>query len=151
MFIRNALLGLLIFTITLPAYAQNTIELKKQLVLGQKKLNVMENMSLSENEADAFWPIYDEFQEEIFEIDQQRYQILTQYTKSYKTLTDEQASRILDTMFGIADQRQSVLKRISLTLEETLPAKKVFRYLQIENNMATMEAYSLIEKIPLLE
>ncbi|SEA24642.1 hypothetical protein SAMN05660420_01583 [Desulfuromusa kysingii] len=151
MFLKNVLFGFLILAITLPAYAQNTVELKKQLVLGQKKLNVMENMSLSESDAAAFWPIYDEFQEEIFELDQQRYQILTQYTQNYKTLTDEQADRILDSMFEIKDQRQSVLKRVSLSLEEVLPAKIVFRYLQIENNMATLEAYSLIEKIPLLE
>lgn len=150
--LRNRVLAfLLVSLIALPVYAQSTADLKKQIILDQKKLNVMENMPLAEGDADIFWPIYDEFQEELFELDQLRYQVLAQYAENYKTLTDEQASRIIDSMFDIADQRQSVLKRVSLAMEEVLPSKTIFRYLQVENNMAALEEYNLIKKIPLLE
>lgn len=148
---RTILVALLFAFMPLVAFAQNTDDLKKQIILDQKKLNIMENVPFSDEEAKSFWPIYGEYQEQLFELDVMRSRVVSFYVSNYKSLTDQQATDIMDNMFDLADNRQIVLKQFTLDLEEVLPAKKVFRYLQVENNIAAVEQYNLAKNLPLLE
>jgi hypothetical protein len=135
----------------LVSFAQNVDDLKKQIILGQKKLNVMENVPLTDEEEENFWPIYGEYQEQLFELKVMRSRVLSYYVANYESLTDQQATNIMDNMFDLVDDRQDILKKFTLDLEEVLPAKKVFRYLQVENNIAAVEQYNLAKNLPLLE
>jgi len=80
-----------------------------------------------------------------------RSRVLSYYLSNYESLTDQQAVNIMDNLFDLVDNRQVVLKKFALDLEEFLPAKKVFRYLQVENNIAAVEQYNLAKNLPLLE
>ena len=59
-----------------------------------------------------------------------------------QTLTDDQAAKIVDEYFAILD---TYMKK----LNKGLPAKKVFRYLQVENKLAAIARYELAKAIPL--
>lgn len=148
---RTVLLALLLAIMPLVSFAQNVDDLKKQIILGQKKLNVMENVPLTDEEEENFWPIYGEYQEQLFELKVMRSRVLSYYVANYESLTDQQATNIMDNMFDLVDDRQDILKKFTLDLEEVLPAKKVFRYLQVENNIAAVEQYNLAKNLPLLE
>lgn len=148
---RTILLAILLAIMPLVTFAQDVDDLKKQIILDQKKLNIMQNVPLTDEEEERFWPIYSEYQEQLFELDVMRTRVLSYYVTNYKSLTDQQATDIMDNMFDLADNRQIVLKKFTLDLEEVLPAKKVFRYLQVENNLAAVEQYNLVQKIPLLQ
>ena len=148
---RIILLALLLTIMPLAAFAQDADDLKKQIILDQKKLNIMENVSFSDDEAKSFWPIYGNYQEQLFALDVMRSRVLSYYVTNYKSLTDQQATDIMDNMFELADNRQIVLKKFTLDLEEVLPAKKVFRYLQVEHNIAAIEQYNMAKNLPLLE
>ncbi len=125
--------------------------LKKQIILDKKKLNVMENMQLSSEEARSFWPIYHEYQEQLIDLSFLLTKLFSFYIVSKNSLSNQQASTIMDEMFTISDSRQDVLKRFSLALEDVLPAKRVFHYMLIENNQAVIEQYELLRQIPLPE
>lgn len=149
--IQKALLTILITLMPLIVFADNADDLKKQIILDQKRLNIMENLPLSDDEATNFWPIYSEYQEQLFQLDLKRTSVLSYYVSNYSSLSDEQAIEIMNNMFDLADNRQYIMKKITVDLEEVLPAKKVFRYLQVENNIAAIEQYNLVQKIPLLQ
>ena len=149
--IPTIVLTLFIVLIPLIACAGSTDDLKKQILLDQKKLNIMENVPLSDEEAEHFWPIYSEYQEQLFQLEIKRSQILTYYVTNYKSLSNEQAVDIMNNMFDLSDNRQFIMKKMTIDLEEVLPPKKVFRYLQVENNIAAIEQYNLVQKIPLLQ
>ncbi len=148
---RMILVALLFAFMPLVAFALDADDLKKQIILDQKKLNIMENVPFSDEEAENFWPIYGQYQEQLFELDVMRSRVLSYYVTNYKSLTDQQAIDIMDNMFDLADNRQIVLKKFTLDLEEVLPAKKVFRYMQVENNIAAVEQYNMAKNLPLLE
>jgi hypothetical protein len=132
-------------------FASNADDLKKQIILDQKRLNIMENLPLSDEEATNFWPIYSEYQEQLFNLEFKRAQVLSYYVSNYNSLSEEQAVEIMNNMFDIADSRQYIMKKMTVDLEEVLSAKKVFRYLQVENNIAAIDQYNLVQKIPLLQ
>ena len=149
--IQKTLLTILIVLMPLAVFASNTGDLKKQIILDQKRLNIMENLPLSDKEATIFWPIYSEYQEQLFQLGLKRTNVLSYYVSNYNSLSDEQAIEIMNNMFDLADNRQYIMKKMTVDLEEVLPAKKVFRYLQVENNIAAIEQYNLVQKIPLLQ
>ena len=148
---RTIFVALLFTFMPLVAFAQDANDLKKQIILDQKKLNIMENVPFSDEEAESFWPIYGEYQEQLFELDVMRSRVLSYYVTNYKSLSDQQAIDIMDNMFDLVDNRQIILKKFTLDLEEVLPVKKVFRYMQVENNIAAIEQYNVAKNLPLLE
>ena len=149
--IKIALLVTLCLVLPFSSFADEVSDLKKRIILDQKKLNIMEYMTFSNGEAENFWPLYNEYQERLFRLDLARSEMLSFYVANYRSLTDQQATEMIDGMFDVVDNRQAIMKKLTLSLEEILPAKKVYRYLQVENNIAAIEQYDLVKKIPLLE
>jgi hypothetical protein len=68
-------------------------------------------------------------------------------------LTDEQAKNMIDAYFTLLENRRRLLKdfAFALDVEKVLPVKKIFRYLQIQQNIDAVEQYEISKKIPLLE
>jgi hypothetical protein len=135
----------------LPAVVQagETADLKKKIMFDQKKLIVMENMKFTDDEAKFFWPVFGDLQKELFEIDQRAAKLIVAYAASYQTLTDDQAAKIVDEYFAIHNKRLAILGTYMKKLTKGLPAKKVFRYLQVENKLAAIARYELAKGIPL--
>lgn len=149
--IKTILLSTLFLLSPFLGFAEDAENLKRQITLDQKKLYVMENMPLSDEEAGNFWPVYNEYQERLYDLELMRTNVLSYYVSNYENLTDQQMIEIINNKFDIADNRQLIMKKLTLDLEEVLPVKKVFRYLQVENNIAAMDEYSLAKKVPLME
>ena len=82
-------------------------------------------------------------------VDLMRNGIFSDYATNINLLTDEKAVFIMANLFDIAESRQEILRSFSLELEDVLPAKKVFRYMLIENNISIGQIYSLAKKLPL--
>ena len=131
--------------------ADEADELKKQIMFDQKKLIVMQNMDFSDSEKEFFWPVYESLQNELFQVNQQAAKLIVAYAAAYQTLTDDQAAKIVAEYFDIQEGRTAALKRYMQKLSKGLPAKKVFRYLQVENKLAAVARYELAKEIPLAQ
>lgn len=131
--------------------ADEAADLKKRIMFDQKKLIVMENMEFTGDESNFFWPIYGDLQEELFTVSQQAAKLIVAYAASYQTLTDAQAAKIVDEYFAIQNKRLDILNRYMKKLAKGLPAKKVFRYLQVENKLEAVTRYELAKEIPLAQ
>ena len=126
-------------------------ELKKKLMFDQKKLIVMQNMEFTADEGKFFWPVYDELQEELFQTNQRAAKLIVAYASVYQTLTDDQAAKIVAEYFDIQKSRTAILEGAMQKLDKELPAKKVFRYLQVENKLEAIARYELAKEIPLAQ
>jgi hypothetical protein len=137
----------------LPAFVQadDATELKKKIMFDQKKLIVMQNMEFSEQEGKAFWPVYNEFQEELFQVDQRAAKLIVAYAASYQTLTDDQAAILVGEYLDIQKSRIDLFDKYLIKLSKYLPAKKVFRYMQVENKMEAISRYEISKEIPLAQ
>jgi hypothetical protein len=137
------------------AFAESVNDLKKNIVLDQGKLAVMENLMLSDEESEKFWPIFRQFQENLYNLDTKRFELISFYLQKNKdkSLTDEQAKNMIDAYFTLLENRRRLLKDFAfvLELEKVLPVKKIFRYLQIQQNIDAVEQYEISKKVPLLE
>ncbi len=141
----------------MPAWTQgmssSNMEILREKIKADKKLLVAVNMGLTESEAKGFWPVYDEYQKDLREINQRILGLLTSYEADYrkKTLTDKGAKRLIDEFVSI-EQAEAKLKGSYVPkLNMVLPAKKVARYLQIENKIRAIVKYDLAGGVPLVK
>jgi len=147
--IKTILLTLMLLVAPVLALADEALDLKKKIMFDQKRLVVMENMEFTEEEAAAFWPVYDKHQEELFQINQRGAKLILAYASVYQTLTDEQAVKLVDEYYDIQDDRLTVMKKMAVDVGKVLPGKKAFRYLQVESKLSAIGRYELAKEIPL--
>ena len=118
-----------------------------------KRLLVAENMFLTESEANAFWPIYDAYQQDLDRIYDRISKVIVEYVRAYtdNVLTDEQARALTDQVLDIDEAEASIARTYAVKLDAILPGKKVARYLQIERKIRATLRYELADKIPLVK
>lgn len=140
-----------------PALAQNTatdtnMQILLDKVRADKKLVVAANMDLNEAEGKVFWPIYDAYQKDLQAINDRLGKTILTYADAYNknALTDDLAKRWTNEALAI-DQDELRLRTICASrLNGVLVAKKVARYLQIENKIRAAIRYELATGIPLV-
>jgi hypothetical protein len=127
------------------------MELIIEKVRADKKLFIAENMKLTEGEAKAFWPVYEDYQNELFLIRARTLKLINDYAQAYKKMTDDTAKKLLDEYMTIENLwpklRQTYLPRF----RKALPVVKVVRYYQLENKINAALMYGIAEKIPLIK
>lgn len=149
-------------TLSVPALAQqpapadkpaDNMSILSDKVKADKKLVVAANMDLTEGEAEKFWPVYDEYQKELEKINKQLGGVIADYAKEYNagTLTDDKAKALLDRWLAANEAEAKLPKSSVPKLSNALPAKKVVRYLQMENKIRAIIRFELARQVPLVE
>lgn len=131
----------------------NNKEIVHDKLKADKKLIVSQYMELTESEAKRFWPVYDEYQNDLQKGHERLAALLKSYAADYrgKSLTDDKAKKLLDEW--IALEQEEVKQRSALIPKVTkaLPATKAARYLQIENEYRMLLRYDLAAAVPLAQ
>ena len=131
-----------------PAHTLKSVHEKLE---ADKKSIVTQYMNLSDAEAKAFWPVYDEIQTEQTALAKRTVELLSSYATEMKanTLTDEKAAKLLDDWIKLdqdeAKQRAAAAEKVM----KALPGKKAARYLQIESEYRALRNYDLAATVPL--
>ena len=147
-------LTLLLLAFVGNAVAQDRPADNMQLVLekvkADKKLLVAQNMQLTESEAKAFWPIYDQYQAELFLIRVQSLRLINSYAESYDMMTNSKAKKLLNDFTAIEALRLKLVKAYIPKFQKVLSDVKVARYVQIENKINAGLYFELASRIPLI-
>ncbi len=150
-------IALLVCSVALPVFAQDkpadTMQILREKVRADKKLLVAVNMKLTEKEAEAFWPVYESYQKDLQKINQRIVKGIESYAADYrnKSLTDEKAKRLIEEFVSIERAEAKLKGSYVPKLGKVLPAKKVARYLQIENKIRALVKYDLAAQVPLVQ
>ena len=149
--IKSVILTILLLAIPFLSMAEDSNVLRKKIMMDQKRLIIMDNMELTEAEGQAFWPVYEKHQEELFQVNQRGAKLILAYASAYQTLTDEQAVKLIDEYYDIQDDRLTVMKKMASDVGKVLPGKKAFRYMQVESKLSAIGRYELAKAIPLAQ
>ena len=135
-----------------PATAANR-QILVDKVKADKKLLVAANMELTEQEAAAFWPVYESYQKEITAINGRIESAIRSYAEAYNqgAVPDETAKKLLDDVLDIDADEVDLRKSYVSKFEKVLPAAKVARYYQIERKIRSAVQAELAEAIPLVQ
>jgi NADH dehydrogenase/NADH:ubiquinone oxidoreductase subunit G len=133
--------------------AADNREIVREKVRADKKLLVAANMELSEQEASAFWPVYESYQKDLAVLNQRTLKAIESYAAAYNagTVPDATAKTLLDEALAIEDAEVALRKSYVPKFSKVLPAAKVARYYQIEQKIRAAIKYELANGIPLVQ
>jgi len=145
----------LVLSLSLPLAAQDkpadNMNIVRDAIRAEKKVLVAENMGLTEAEAAAFWPVYEEYQTEMKGIGDRMVKLVENYGATHKVMTDDTAGKLLKEMLAIQADRVKLQEKYLPKFQKVLPMTKVARYYQIENKVRAVIDYDVASQIPLVK
>jgi hypothetical protein len=129
----------------------DNMEVLIEKLRADKKLLIAENMQLSEAEAKAFWPVYNQYQDELFLLRALTVKLINDYGEAYEKMTNDTAKKLLDEYMAIEGLGLKLREAYLPKFRKVLPDVKVLRYYQIENKVDAVLVYELASNIPLIK
>lgn len=90
-------------------------------------------LNLTSAEAEKFWPVYNEFQQQRQQIQAEKLKLIRTFNQGEGTLNDNQISEIGDKLVGTIVRESELAVTFHKKLKEVLPPAKVIRFYQAEN------------------
>jgi len=133
--------------------AANNMEILREKIAADKRLVVATNLTLTESQAQAFWPIYDEYQGGLDGLNDRIENLVVEYAQLYnaRSVTDAASTELLNELLAIEEAEVALKRQYAQRLNGVIPPLQVARYLQIENKIRAVIKYDLAANIPLIE
>jgi hypothetical protein len=148
-------MGLIMSLGAMPAASQEKPSDNMQIVVekirADKKLLVAENLQLTDAEAKSFWPVYKQYQDELFLLRTRTAKLIKDYADAYDTMNNNTAKKLLDEYMTIEALGPKLRQVYLPKFRKALPEVKVVRYYQIENKIQAALIYELAANIPLVK
>ena len=141
-------------TLGLSTFAQNNndyLEYSRSILNAEKKAIVSEAMMLSEEQSKVFWPLYNELNEKLFQVESKTYDLIMDYAENFEKMTDEKADELWTKATSAQEERGKLLSSYYGKFKKVLPAGLVVKYFQVENKIDIMIDAALAMEIPLVE
>jgi hypothetical protein len=139
-----------VFTVAAQEKPSDNMQIVLEKIRADKKLLIAENMQLTEAEAKAFWPVYDQYQDELFLLRSRTAKLIKDYAEADK-MTNDVAKKLLDELMIIEALGPKLRQTYLPKFRKVLPEVKVVRYYQIENKINAALMYELAANIPLMK
>ena len=132
--------------------AEALAEARELLKSGRKDL-VREELHLTESEAAAFWPIYEQYRDDIESVRDRQAKMISTYMEAYwkQELNEELAKHVLDEHFAVNSALFKVEKKYLRRFQKVLPASKVVRFYQLNSKLDAEIDVALAGLIPLFD
>jgi hypothetical protein len=132
------------------------VEVERDLALmrrdlrAEKKQLIALNVPLTETEATKFWPVYDEYTLEMSKINDAFYALIKEYAANQKTLTDAQASSLINRWAAIQVQQAQTRQKYIPIVEKVIPSRKAALFFQVDRRLYALMDLQVASQIPLL-
>lgn len=122
-------------------------------VRAQKAVLVGETLSLTTEQAAAFWPIYEEYEGELKMIWDSHLELIEAYAASYDSMTDEVANTLAEWAMELEIQRIQLLRETfrEMADHEAIGAVTAAHFIQVENRIDMLVNMEIMTDLPMLE
>jgi len=112
--------------------AQNKKEEKLEKVRSQKIAFLTQKMNLSPDEAQIFWPVYNEFSALKKELNKKKRDVMVELKQKWDTATDAQKEAVADQMIAFRMEEAKLDQSYHAQFKDLLPIDKVLKLYQAE-------------------
>jgi len=136
---------------TLNSEAIADISKSRQMINDKRNTALAFNMTFTEAEREAFWPLYSQYREAMTNVGTRKLDVIVDYAAHYEEMTEDKAADLLRRYMIYEEQALKVKQLYIEKFQRILPPTKVTRLFQIENRMDAAVSLKLSEGIPLME
>jgi hypothetical protein len=134
-----------------PGNLRAFMELVRSDIKTQKAFLLAQNMEFTEAEAVDFWPLYEQYEQSVDALYDQRLALLRKYLAMYDTLTDEQARQLAAESLSLEEKRTALKRKYFQEFAEVITARKAVRFFQIENQINAAIEVRVAASLPLIK
>jgi hypothetical protein len=141
---------LAVLLLALPSlYTQaDIVELVRSDLRAEKQAIVTEAMALSQEEGIAFWPIYKEYEFELYKVWDERLAVLNDYAENYESLTNEKAKEIFIWNLNVDKKYLKLRKKYFNKIAKAVSPIVAARFGQIENYLNMLISAQIMAEVP---
>ena len=132
-----------------PTVTDEDIALLRKDLRAMKMQVIGQNMSLSEDEGQKFWPIYNHYVRDLQVVNDQKYALLKQYAEMWSTMSDQDAMIYVRHWLEVDGQAQALRLRYVPVVSQVLPGKKAATFFQLDRRLNMIVDLQLFSQIPL--
>ena len=147
MYIATKKIGMMVslmFILNTAAFTQpRGMEGKRENVEAMKIGYLTKELNLTTDEAKKFWPVYNEFSDELKKIRDARKERFRDAKESFVSMADKDVEKVIDTEMISRQQELDLQKQYHARFKEVLPIKKVALLYRAEEGFKR----ELLEKI----
>ena len=112
-----------------------------------------EALSLTEEKAAVFWPVYEEYEAELKMIWDSHLELIEAYAASYDNMTDELANTLAEWAMDLEVQRIQLLRETFRTMadNEAIGAVTAAHFIQVENRIDMLVNMEIMTELPMLQ
>ena len=143
---------ILILLVPAPLLAETYLEkIEVEKVFLEKKALVKEFMQLTDKEGAVFWPLYNDY-DKMLRTRFNRYKALIRdYLQEHKNLSDKKAEEMTTTLMDIQAADLTNKHAYVKNLRKKMPAKRVFQYFVLEDQIGAGFFAMILENLPPIE
>jgi hypothetical protein len=130
---------------------QAYIQLLRSDLKASKRTLIKESMQLTESQAAAFWPLYNQYDVEQTRLGDQKLALIQDYAKNFMNMTDAKADQLASRALELDDQRQALRKKYYDLFKKALPTVLVVRFFQLENQIELVADLQIAANLPIIE
>jgi hypothetical protein len=108
-------------------------------------------MQLSDSEAKSFWPIYNDYENDLSKLNDERVSLLKEYAQSYDTLTDPQVQSLAARGFALQRKRLDLRQRYFKKMSKSVSPKTAARFIQVEDRVDMLVNLQLAANMPIVQ
>ena len=146
-----------------PAFAQESndatraaninayVELLRADLRAKRVAIITEVMVFDEAEAEAFWPIYKEYEAELSKLGDEKVEGIKEYARVYADLTDEKADELARLVLSLEGRRTEMKKKYYEKVKKAIGGKNAARWLQVENQLLMIVDLQIASGLPTVQ
>ncbi len=126
------------------------VEIVRADIKADRNAFMAEEMKLTGQESEAFWPIYREYRAEMDKVTDRIVKLIFEYSDLYPDVPEERADQMLKDYTKVESEVLSIKRKYLKKLGKVLPPSKVFRFAQLDNRYDLGMRLSLAAWIPVM-
>jgi hypothetical protein len=126
--------------------------MREDLSRGKVKM-ITATMNLSTDESRVFWPLYQQYESELFTLSDRRVDVIDRLSKTSPDarITPDDATKLAGEYFSFEAARNDLLKKYHAEIARVLSPVRAAQFVQIEHRVNTLIDLLIASEIPILE
>ncbi len=131
--------------------ANDYMEVTRAALKTEKKAMIAEVMSLSPEESEPFWALYNEFQGKLYTANTKYLNIINEFAENFENMTGEKSNDLMKRLFAYDAEILKLKKSYFKKFQGVLSPQKTLMYFQAENKIDVLIDYEIATSIPVLD
>ncbi|MBT8387927.1 MAG: hypothetical protein KJO12_10990 [Ignavibacteria bacterium] len=130
------------------SFESDYVEMLKKNIQDESKVIVADNLTLTEEQAEIFWPLYDEYDAAYDKLVDERVKVIEDYMMNYYGLDEETGKELITKSIELKQKVVDIQKEYINKMMEVLPVSIVGKFFQIDNRIAAIIDIARMANIP---